>query len=246
MIRPLYKAQAPFMEVARGSGFQGVIMYDDAEDKVQCHICGKYYSLLGKHVSATHNMTTEDYKIEYGLSLGVALCGTGISSLRSKLGRKLFADGKFQMKKCIRGVRRKLPRRKPNSSVQTRNKFGLCDLQIAGRYEVVKRIVGRIPMDGDFKKYDRKLWTTMKARHGTLNAFRKHIGENTLTRKQAVQVYSIPKLELIATLRAYAKKYNRRPTARYFDSSGHDGPCRTTFYKEFGSWDNALHSAGLK
>lgn len=40
MIKPLYKAQAPFMEVKRGYGYQGVVMYDDAEDKVQCHICG--------------------------------------------------------------------------------------------------------------------------------------------------------------------------------------------------------------
>lgn len=246
MIRPLYKAQAPFMEVARGSGFQGVIMYDDAEDKVQCHICGKYYSLLGKHVSATHNMTTEDYKIEYGLSLGVALCGTGISALRSKLGRKLFADGKFQRLECRKGVRRKLPRRKPNSSIQTKNKFGLCDMQILARYEVVKKICGRIPMDGDFRKHDRMLFQSMKARHGTINAFRKHIGEQELTRSQAVKLYSIPKLDLIAALRSYQHKYGRRPTARAFDKGNHNGPCRTTFYREFGSWDNALHSAGLK
>ena len=246
MIRPLYKAQAPFMEVPRGFGYQGVVMYDDDEDKVQCHICGRWFSHLGKHVSSTHKMLAEDYKIEYGLSIGTAICGRSISSLRSKLGRKAFREGRFIPKICKKGVRRRLPRVKPNSSIQTKNKFGLCDMQILARYDVVKRICGRTPMDGDFRRHDRTLFQTMKARHGTINAFRKHIGEQELTRSQAIKLYSVPRLDLIAALRLYQYKYGRRPTARAFDKEGHNGPCRTTFYREFGSWDSALMAAGLK
>lgn len=246
MIRPLYKAREPFMEVKRGYGYQGVVMYDDAEDKVQCHICGAWFAHLGHHVSVTHDESAEDYKIEYGLSLGAALCSKSISEFRSKVGRRNFRNGLFIPKTCKKGVRRKLPRIRPNASVQTKNKFGLCDLQIMARYEVVKNICGRIPMDGDFRKHDKRLFQSMKARHGTLNAFRKHIGEQTLTREQAVKLYSVPRIKLIAALRAFAHKHGKRPTARHFDRVGHNGPCRTTFYREFGSWDNALHSAGLK
>ena len=53
MIKPLYKAQAPFMEVKRGYGYQGVVMYDDAEDKVQCHICGGGVMLSGQRKQET-------------------------------------------------------------------------------------------------------------------------------------------------------------------------------------------------
>ena len=246
MIRPLYKAQEPFMEVPRGHGYQGVIMYDDVEEKVQCHICGKYFEHLGRHVASTHKTTSEDYKIEYGLSLGTALCGRRYSEFRSRIGRKAFKDGRFKPRAFRHGMRRRIARRKPNTSIQVKNRMGLCDMQIMARYDVVKRIVGRIPMDGDFKKHDIKLWQTVKARHGTLNTFRKHIGEKTLTMQQATKLYSKSKLELIAALRAYAHKYGKRPPARYFDQPGHDGPGRTTFYKYFGSWDNALNSAGLK
>jgi len=101
-------------------------------------------------------------------------------------------------------------------------------------------------MDGDFRKHDKKLYQTVIARHGTINAFRKHIGEQELTRLQAVKLYSTSNLDLIAALRLYQHKYGKRPTARAFDNGKHDGPCRTTFYRAFGSWDNALMSAGLK
>ena len=35
MIKPLYKAVEPFMEVKSGYGYQGVLLYDDIADRLQ-------------------------------------------------------------------------------------------------------------------------------------------------------------------------------------------------------------------
>mgnify|MGYP001566027918 CR=1 FL=1 len=36
--------------------------------KVQCHICGKTYLMLGLHVRLTHEMSVQEYKREFGLA----------------------------------------------------------------------------------------------------------------------------------------------------------------------------------
>ena len=247
MIKPLYKAQAPFMEVKRGYGYQGVVMYDDAEDKVQCHICGNWFASLGQHTKRTHGIKCDDYKLEYGLSLRTALCSKKISAAHRKSGLKTYASnysGLIRASKRNRARRRcialkQVNRQNPSSSMQFKNSRALCDLQIKSRYEVVKKISGRVPTHGDFMKHDPKLYGTACARYGTPNKFRKWLGENPITSNEYT---TIPDIDLIAALRKKASVVGT-PKVKHFTKGT---PNFTVFYRAFGSWSNALRMAGLK
>lgn len=48
------------------------VLADDGE-KVQCHICGKWFFALSTHLSRRHKMGAEDYKALYGLNRGTSL-----------------------------------------------------------------------------------------------------------------------------------------------------------------------------
>ena len=250
MIKPLYKAQAPFMEVKRGHGYQGVVMYDDAEDKVQCHICGGWFGNLGQHTKRTHDLQIDDYKMEYGLSLRTALCSKKISAVHRKTGLRLYKNKQNGLIKASRMNRtrrrcmalKQVNRQNPNSSMQAKNSRGLCDLQIRARYEVVKKIVGRAPSHGDFLKHDPKLYGTCCVRFGSPNGFRKWLGEKPMTSNEYA---TIPDTTLIAALRKKASIVGT-PKVKHFTRSGNGYPHYTVFYRAFGSWANTLRMAGLK
>lgn len=76
------------------------ILESDGE-KLRCHICGKWYVNLGKHVNATHGVTACEYKEEFGLNVGTSLIGEQLklhkrnTQLNNKqLWERTFADGR--------------------------------------------------------------------------------------------------------------------------------------------------------
>lgn len=78
-------------------GALGTIAYDAIEDKVQCHICGKWLYFLGGHVGKSHGISLADYKEEFGLNRHAALCGRANSHYRSELCTRLRTEGKFNL-----------------------------------------------------------------------------------------------------------------------------------------------------
>ena len=245
MIKPLFKTQEPFMEYQNGYGFQGVLMHDDTEDKVQCHICGKWFGHLGKHVRQ-HDISPDEYRMQVGLSLRTGLCSKRISIIRSRVGKKIYP---FIASKLIRGSKKNRTRRnikrlqinrqKPSSSMQFKNSRGLCDLQIRARYQVVKVIVNHEPTAGDLKTHDSKLYGVICQRYG-INPWRKMLGAKQLNRNEYRMV---PDIDLIGSLRKKAYQLRRPPRPTDFIGLK---PNITTFYRRFGSWCNALRCAGLK
>lgn len=250
-IRPLYKSIPPFMAIDNGFGFQGVVMYDDAEDKVQCHICGAWFGNLGQHVKRAHDIECDEYKINHGLSLRTAMCSKKISAAHRKSGLRLYASkasGLIRASKKNKKRRRlmamnQVNRQKPNTSIQSKNARALCDLQIRARYEVVKKIAGRVPVHSDFKKHDPKLYGTCLMRFGSTNGFRKWLHEKPL---EGHEYATIPNLELIAALRKRSHEVDGRIKTKHFLHANNGYPHLTVFYRAFGSWSNALRMAGLK
>lgn len=242
MIRPLYKAEAPFMEVNVGHGFQGVIMYDDKEDKVQCHLCGKWYRHVGLHAQGAHKIASDDYKDRFGLTRKIALCATSVSSTRSGVMNRLRSSGRMPpCKRLSRAFYKRRKFRNGQATVSFKNRNGLCDLQMFTRYQVVKKIVGHEPTCLELRKYDSALMGVIGNR-GTLNSYKKSIGEQTRSKARP----SIPDIELIAMLRKWAHENNSRPRSSDFVVAKNGYPGRTVFCKHFGSWNNALRTAGLK
>lgn len=252
MIRPLYKAQEPFMEMKHGHGYQGVLMFDDLNNKCQCHVCGKWFVSIGQHSFFRHKLSSDDYKMRFGFTLKTALCGTALSAIKSKHATASYKRGLLKIDDLTRRNRMrhkrgfKKQRQTGLDSPQKRNEHGLCDAQILARYEVVKRIVGRDPSEGDYLRYDKKLYFSgIMGRYRNLNNFRRKILK--LIPKTGQDFTRFLKLDLIAKLRKVAKVKGDTPTSK--DMKLHRyGPCPTsmTYLRHFGSWQQALCASGLR
>jgi hypothetical protein len=60
-------------------GQLGVLAYDNIDDKVQCHVCGKWFIYLAPHLRWKHNLTVDEYREDFGLNRRQPLCAEGLS-----------------------------------------------------------------------------------------------------------------------------------------------------------------------
>jgi len=60
-------------------GQLGILAYDPVEDKVQCHICGKWYVYLFPHLRWKHGLSDDDYREGFGLNKTQPLCAEVLS-----------------------------------------------------------------------------------------------------------------------------------------------------------------------
>lgn len=236
MIRPLFKAVAPFMEVKDGQGYVGVIMYDEQDDKMQCHICGQFFSFLAQHVRAKHKISPTDYKLKYDLPMSIGLCSKAISKERSQRPHpKNWGRGTWQ--KGIKHIR-KFKRENKVAFVARENKYGLCPAQMFARYQVVESIVGHPPSIDELLKHDGSLHAAIRKRHGNINRFR---SSNGLAEKTHQILH--PDINIAAILRKKAHELGRIPKSTDFMNGQEVN--RDTVYAHFGSWRAALSYAGL-
>ena len=230
------------MDVRSGHGYQGVVLYDDVSDRVQCHVCGKFYQNVGSHANKKHQMSADDYKIKFGLTLRTALCSVGLSSRRREATNAAIERGEIRQDIATQSARHNKNRKRSYrqvgvQTVQFFNRNGLCDLQIKTRYEVVEKMVGRVPTQNEIIKYDRKLFFCgIVPRYGNLNKFREEIGGSY----NHDPSNKISDTTLVAMLRKKSLEVGRRP--KVTDFSGR----HKAFYRVFGSWSGALRFAGLK
>ena len=216
-------------------------MYDDTEDKVQCHICGKWWRHVGSHVHVSHDMSAREYKDQFGLTQKIALCATSISRTRSRIMSRAIDDGKIVYKPQTRAFYKRRKYRNGQVTMSFKNSNGLCDLQMLTRYMVVKKIVGREPSLKELQKYDSPLAGVICNRGG-INKYKRSIGEETRSKARP----SIPDIELIAQLRRWTHENNSRPRPTDFRVKKDGYTSYSVFCDHFGSWNNALRVAGIK
>lgn len=70
-------------------GDLGILAYDPVEDKVECHICGKWLRGLNNHVLRTHGWTVDEYREEFGLNRGQGLICQGTRQLLAEINKRL-------------------------------------------------------------------------------------------------------------------------------------------------------------
>jgi len=70
-------------------GTVGIVAYDPIEDKLQCHLCGKWRRGLGTHVVMAHGWTADDYREEFGLNRQQGLICEGIRGNLRRINREL-------------------------------------------------------------------------------------------------------------------------------------------------------------
>ena len=245
MVSPLYKVHEPFMEVQTGYGYQGVVMYDDQEDKMQCHICGEFYALLGKHSAMAHGVDSAAYRTQFGLSSKMALCSKRFSRLhREHIERhpemKVVGAKNFKKHRPAYSAAKWSKIAKTGKAVMSRqNTLGLCELQMRARWDVVEKIVGREPSYKDLLKYDRVLLHRI-LNTGTLNGYRQKIG----AKQHRPGSLPTDKLVIIAAMRKWASdKQKKMSSYRWVKSR--QRPAIECIYKQFGSWQQAMTAAGL-
>jgi len=145
----------PFEKVKKGFGYKGVLVEDFKSGKLQCHICSKWFDQMAKHLQ-THNINSQEYKIKFGLSVSTALKTKKMRLRQSEVMVKLNKEnpkcfnrsheGGFQKNNSYAGNRKNKPK-----SVETINKYGVCDLQINDRVLKLKEKLGKTPTLIDLK-----------------------------------------------------------------------------------------------
>ena len=250
MIKSLYKAREPFMDVESGYGYQGVVLYDDTQDKVQCHICGRWFEQLSNHAVYFHKISSRDYRIRFGLPAHGGLVSKRVSRIHNKRQRTLYkngiSDACASKRKC--GDKRKFSNRKVwknngRTNMAHKNRHGLCEAQMAARWEVVKNIVKREPVDRDLERHDAALRSAIRYNYGSTNSYRKQKGISILRYSRFGVVPN--DLQLIAQLRKWKQKHGKEPSSLDFKLSRGEHACSQTFIDRFGSWRQALTAAGL-
>ncbi len=94
-------------------GTLGQMSYDLDEDKVQCHLCGSFFRLVGgKHILYRHGITLEEYRNAFKLRPTVATCSRGQSErIRNRsIANNTSAYGKPSLRQPTPEARQRVAR----------------------------------------------------------------------------------------------------------------------------------------
>jgi len=70
----------------------GRLLAEDDGSRVQCHLCGRWWALLGMHVSRGHGMTPDAYREQFGLNRTTGLTAPALARRMAAVhGAKLAA-----------------------------------------------------------------------------------------------------------------------------------------------------------
>lgn len=150
----MYNYKEPFMKFENGYGFQGVLLFDGLEDKVQCHFCGKWFESLGNHLAKEHNMLASEYKTMTGLAQTTAL-------ISEKLREKLVANGMERRLKNLKSRKGKKVKQETRDKIRKtlqertreyQNLRGTCPAQLIARLQNEYQRLGYTPRRPKYSK----------------------------------------------------------------------------------------------
>jgi hypothetical protein len=236
-ILPMYKEQMyePFMENDNGVGYQGVVMYRKDIDAIQCSVCGSFMKKISSSHLKTHNLTSDQYRIKFGLFKKIALISKGLSKKLSKISslRARNINHKlWEYSKSITSIKtHKNSINRARKIAQFLNKHNLCDAQIENRLSVVKYLSKKVEItSSDVYKHDRNLYDNLCKRHEGVENFCK-----------LYKIITNDENQLISLLRNSMYLFKKMPTLKEISEIINID----LIYKHFGSWSRAKMMAGL-
>jgi hypothetical protein len=147
----LNKYIPPFEPVKNGFGFYGVMIEDFESGKLQCNECGEWLEIFNSHLTAKHNMTTKEYKMKFKLSESTALRSKRLRLKQSQVMIELRkSDPKFN-RRFETGNLCSANRKDKPKSLETKNKFGVCDLQVTNKIIILADKLEKTPTLIDLK-----------------------------------------------------------------------------------------------
>lgn len=250
----LYKeaVRPPWMVGKNGIGLQGALLGDG--DRVMCDLCMGWYESLATHISSTHKIKSDQYKVERGLGKTTPLCSP-THSKKLRLGAYKWQGSREKRRELMKVVhvnqtyekhsRNMLEGRK---TMQYRNKFGLCPEQMALRYAILAIEDNKFPAEIEIYQKDKFLWTNIDKFYKNFPKFYKAIGINPHATD-----YKLPdnftdrwddKLMAIVELRKATPDENGNCTEKQVRKELGDEIINGVI-EEFGSWKAASRFAGL-
>ena len=134
----------PFEENETGFGFKGVALEDKETGQLECCICGKWFKNLACHLRS-HKITASEYKKRFGLLQSTALKSRKMrlkqSEVMSDMRRK---HKKHRMRFGKNNIWAGNRKGKPKAD-ESKNKYGVCDLQIMEKVIELQKELGKTP-----------------------------------------------------------------------------------------------------
>lgn len=161
----------PVAEVlGQGYGYMGTLITDKEKTKLQCHLCGKFFVMLNRHIRL-HNLQAYEYKKIFHLSPTTALIGEAMRERMSEgyLKRQLNGDNARKgLEAYWQEVREgKRPPQKHNRSLEWKNKNGSCPEQLLKKIKVLAEELGRTPSSNEFSRLSGSNAHTVRTVYGS-------------------------------------------------------------------------------
>lgn len=241
-----YKDPLKPIEKNKGYGYYGTVAITEDGEYIQCHICSNLYQSLGGHLRL-HKITAEKYKETYGLAATASLLSEPArirhqEQVVSKIsGGGLPAWLEEYNKKVQSGEIKHVgtKRKEGGWSLQRRNEEGTCPDQILLKIRELAETLGHTPSHDEFvRHYNYRYIHTIVYHYGSyLNAVSK------LGMKSAKELKERTREELLEELVEFHEKYDRIPMTSDWKRGLLTG--RSTYFKYFGTLNNARTEAGL-
>ncbi len=244
----------PLQEVQEGYGYYGVILTDESKEKIQCHICGKMFRMLGSHVWRKHQIRQKDYKEKFKLSPKNSLCSEKqrivLIERTQKFFEKMTEEEKKEWKE--RAVNNLRLFHKNNGvtgykalSLEARNKRGTCPDQLLDKLKEVQEKLGHSPSRGEFDKElgTRKYSNAIEFYFGSWNDFKEIHSYQAYEKNCNVFKRKYSNQQLSDLLRNFYDKNKRIPVTSDFKKGLL--PDIQYYQNYFGSLTNARIQAGL-
>lgn len=166
----------PFENNDTGFGYKGVLIEDSVSGDIECSICGKWFQQLGKHLEK-HGIDSKEYKKRFGLLYSTALKSKQMRIKQSEVMIKLRKENKSNRLKFKRNNEFAGNRKNQPKSLESQNKFGVCDLQMIDRIKELAKELGKTPTLIDLKeRYGNGYITCLAKRYGSYIALCKQNG----------------------------------------------------------------------
>lgn len=226
----------PLRSFLGGYGYIGVLSQDENGEKLQCHICGEYYSRLNNHVRMAHKIKVDEYKQRVGLSKGTALVGDKIREKQIEVAKKNYPKVRDRLHAGAREKRAERGGGGKPESMERKNKKGTCPDQLLARIVAVTKDLGRVPTKKEYQEHqDGGFLLAIKRTFGSWEEALSQIG---MARSGKHKNYS--ELELLNFIILFYKINHRLPS--YSDSRRGLIPPTSQYSKQFGSLSFAIEA----
>lgn len=163
----LYNYKEPFMKYAGGFGYQGVLLFNGEDDKVQCHLCGEWFEYLPNHLHIEHMIAASEYKDMVGLRATTALIGEKQRAVLIQKGTERFKNLRPGTGTRSEATKRKISEglKRSRGTREEQNRVGTCPDQLIERIRQTYHKLGRTPRDNEIQGKDtiEKVYGSWKA-----------------------------------------------------------------------------------